>query len=70
MSKMIVTTIEFMLNRKAEPVSMKWCNEEETINQEHQISQGKPDNNLEDEERNSDSSSGVMNSKKYQTSIK
>jgi hypothetical protein len=37
MSKKIVTTIQCMLNRKVEPISVKWCYEEETINQEHQV---------------------------------
>jgi hypothetical protein len=70
MSKKTVTTIECMLNRKVEPISVKWCKEEETINQEHQVLQGKTDNNLEDEERKSSSTSGVGILKKYQTSIK
>jgi hypothetical protein len=45
---------------------MKLCYREETINQEHQVLQGKTDNNLEDEEIKSGSTSGVVNSQKVQ----
>jgi len=36
MSKKIVATIEGVLNRKVEPISVKWSNEEVTNNQGHQ----------------------------------
>jgi hypothetical protein len=52
-----------MLNTKVAPSSVKWCNEEETFNQEHQALQGKTVNDLEDE-RKTESTSGVLNSQK------
>lgn len=36
MSKKIVATTEGVLNRKVEPISVKWSNEEVTNNQEYQ----------------------------------
>lgn len=35
MAKKIVATIECVINKKMKPISMKWCNEEVTSNQEY-----------------------------------
>jgi hypothetical protein len=66
MSKKIVATIECVLNRKVEPISMKWCNEEVTNNQEHRALWGKTDNNLEDDGSKCSSTFGELNSLKEQ----
>ena len=36
MAKKIVATIVCVINKKMKPISMKWCNEEVTSNQEYQ----------------------------------
>ena len=65
MANKIATTRECLLNRKVEPISGKWYNEEEPDNQEHQAVQGKTDNNPEDE--NSEcSGTGVLNTLEVQ----
>jgi RNase P/RNase MRP subunit p30 len=66
MLKKTVATIECVLNRKVEPISVKWCNEEVTNNQEHQALPGKTDNNLEDSENKCGSTLGELNSHKEQ----
>ena len=55
-----------VLNRKVQPISVKWCNEEVTNNQEHQALQGKTDNSLDDNENKCSSSLGELNSHKEQ----
>jgi hypothetical protein len=44
-----------------EPVSVKWCNEEVTNNQECHALWGKTDNNLEDDESKCSSTLGELN---------
>ena len=61
MSKKIVASIECVLNRKVEPVSVIWCNEEVTNNQECHALWGKTDNNLEDDESKWLLSTGELN---------
>jgi hypothetical protein len=39
MSKKTAATTVCVVNRKVEPTSVKWCNEEVTNNQEHQALQ-------------------------------
>jgi hypothetical protein len=66
MAKKIVATIECVLNREVEPISMKWCNEVVTNNQEHQTLRGKTDINLEDNENKCNSTLGDFNFHKEQ----
>jgi hypothetical protein len=61
-----VVTIECVLNGEVQPISMKWCNEEVTNNQEHQALQGKTDNNLEDNKNKCNSTLGDLNFHKEQ----
>jgi len=66
MLKKIVATIECVLNRKVEPISVKWSNEEVTNNQENQDLWGQAGNNLEDDESICTSTLGELNSLKEQ----
>ena len=66
MSKNIAATIEGVLNRKVEPISVKWSNEEVTNNQEHQDLWGKTNCNLEENESKCSDTSGELNSLKEQ----
>ena len=50
MAKKIAATIERVLKRKVEPISMKWVNEIVTKNQEHQALQERTKNISEDKE--------------------
>ena len=66
MSKKTVATIECVLNRKVEPISVKGCNDKVTNNQEHQALWGKTDNKFEDDESKCSSTLGELNSLKEQ----
>jgi hypothetical protein len=66
MAKKIAATIERVLKKKVEPISMKWVNEIATKNQEHQALQEKTKNNLEDKENKGNSTLGGKTSHKHQ----
>lgn len=66
MAKQIAATIERVLKKKVEPISMKWVNEIVTKNQEHQALQEKTKNNLEDKENKGNSTLGGKISHKNQ----
>jgi hypothetical protein len=68
MSKKITATIECMLNKKVDPISMKWYNDEVTGNQEYQALQGKAGNHSEEENSECSGTSSVLDISRVQDS--
>jgi hypothetical protein len=68
MSKKIVATIECLLNKSVDPISVELYNEEVTGNQEHPALQGKTGNHSEEEESECSGTSSVLDTLKVQDS--